>query len=149
MDINGLDKINNQIVNALLENGRATASQIAKSVGISRTAVQKRIAQLEESGVISGYKAVVRPQNAIKTITYVMTVEAKEGNFNKLKQVLKDSKITLNVLSTTGKNRLMAICLVSSMEEMHGFLNYIDKQVAGLEKCVHGVLEVVKGEMSL
>ena len=62
MDINGLDKINNQIVNALLENGRATASQIAKSVGISRTAVQNRIAQLEESGVITKYSAIINTE---------------------------------------------------------------------------------------
>ena len=52
MNVKGLDKIDNQIIDLLSKDGRATHMQIAKSVGLSRTAVQNRISALEENGVI-------------------------------------------------------------------------------------------------
>lgn len=47
MQIRGIDEIDNRIVNLLLEDGRISYSDIAEKIGLSRTAVKTRIAELE------------------------------------------------------------------------------------------------------
>lgn len=47
------------IVRALQEDGRATYSEVARSVGLSASAVHERVRKLEQAGVIRGYRAVV------------------------------------------------------------------------------------------
>ena len=51
--------IDNQIVKALVRNGRAPFAQIAQEVGLSAHAVAERVRRLEARGVIRGYTALV------------------------------------------------------------------------------------------
>ena len=64
MIIKGIDEIDNQLVNLLLQDGRMSYSDLAAAVGLSRTAVKTRVAALEKAGIIRGYKAVVDPLSA-------------------------------------------------------------------------------------
>ncbi len=51
--------IDNQIIKALVRNGRASFAQIAQEVGLSAHAVAERVRRLETRGVIQGYTALV------------------------------------------------------------------------------------------
>jgi Lrp/AsnC family leucine-responsive transcriptional regulator len=57
-----LDKLDRQILRSLQADGRATYDQIADGVGLSPSAVLRRVKRLEESGVIDRYVALVRPE---------------------------------------------------------------------------------------
>ena len=50
-----LDDIDRRLIALLQDNARLSTVQLAKAVGLSRTAVQERIARLEGSGVIAQY----------------------------------------------------------------------------------------------
>ena len=56
-----LDDLDLRILDVLVRDGRAPASQIADQVGLSRPAVAERIEKLERNGVIRGTTAVVDP----------------------------------------------------------------------------------------
>jgi len=64
-----LDDLDLRIVDILLRDGRAPASQIADQVGLSRPAVADRIEKLERQGVIRGTTVVVDPDAVGKKIT--------------------------------------------------------------------------------
>lgn len=55
----GLDKIDIAIIQALQSNAKATLSEIADKVGLSKTPCQQRIKRLEKDKVILGYTAQV------------------------------------------------------------------------------------------
>jgi len=57
-----LDKLDRQILRKLQADGRATFDQIAEQVGLSASAVLRRVRRLEEVGVIDRYVALVRPE---------------------------------------------------------------------------------------
>lgn len=59
--MNQLDHIDQQILNLLSQNARISYQAIAEQVGLSRTAVTKRIQTMEESGIIKGYKVITSP----------------------------------------------------------------------------------------
>ncbi|MEI7625157.1 MAG: Lrp/AsnC family transcriptional regulator [Actinomycetota bacterium] len=50
-----LDDSDREILSLLLVNARATVADIARQVPLSATAIKRRIARLEELGVITGY----------------------------------------------------------------------------------------------
>ena len=68
MNHEGLDQVDNQILDILKENARTTFSDIGKSVGLSRVAVKNRVEVLEKNGVIQGYKTVVNKTKVIHII---------------------------------------------------------------------------------
>jgi Lrp/AsnC family leucine-responsive transcriptional regulator len=54
-----LDKVDEAILDLLVEDGRRSASEVGRRVGLSPAAAKRRIDRLEELGVITGYRAVL------------------------------------------------------------------------------------------
>lgn len=57
-----LDKLDKLILDKLQANGRVTFDQIAETVGLSPSAVLRRVKRMEESGVIDRYVALLKPE---------------------------------------------------------------------------------------
>jgi Lrp/AsnC family leucine-responsive transcriptional regulator len=64
-----LNDIDLRIVDVLLRDGRASATQVAEEVGLSRPAVAERIEKLERQGVIRGHTVVVAPSALGRNVT--------------------------------------------------------------------------------
>jgi Lrp/AsnC family leucine-responsive transcriptional regulator len=56
-----LDRFDLAILRALQVEGRLTAVELARRIGLSKSPVQARIKRLEEAGVITGYRAILDP----------------------------------------------------------------------------------------
>jgi Lrp/AsnC family transcriptional regulator, leucine-responsive regulatory protein len=54
-----LDDVDTRILELLVQDGRRSASEIGRLVGLSPAAAKRRIDRLEQIGVIAGYSAVV------------------------------------------------------------------------------------------
>ena len=52
-----IDRIDRKIIKALVDNARASVSDIADRVGLSQSACTRRIQTLERLGILSGYTA--------------------------------------------------------------------------------------------
>jgi Lrp/AsnC family leucine-responsive transcriptional regulator len=56
-----IDAVDQQLIDLLRANGRASYAELARRVGLSSPAVHERVGKLEAAGVITGYRAVVDP----------------------------------------------------------------------------------------
>jgi Lrp/AsnC family leucine-responsive transcriptional regulator len=56
-----LDEVNLRLLDALNEDPRASAAELARRVGMSAPAVRERLTRLEETGVIRGYRVDIDP----------------------------------------------------------------------------------------
>ncbi len=61
MDIAGLDRFDHAILRLLSVEGRLSAAEVARQIGLSKSPTQARIKRLEETGVITGYRAILDP----------------------------------------------------------------------------------------
>lgn len=148
MQINGLDEIDNEIINLLQENARISYSDIGEKVGLSRTAVKNRILFLEKKGIITGYRAVINPQESSEVMNFIINIETKAENFNSVKHILAGANETVTLLQTTGTCRLVAICSAKDVETMKKFVNRIYSEVQGITYInANSVLEVIKGSI--
>ena len=58
-----LDTLDTQLINRLMERGRATWAELAGLAGLSAPSTADRVRRLEERGVIRGYAALVDPES--------------------------------------------------------------------------------------
>ena len=66
------DPINRKILAALVANARIPISELAERVGLSKTPVAQRVRQMEEIGLITGYRAILSPLKlGLTHVTYV------------------------------------------------------------------------------
>ena len=56
-----LDRFDEAIIRILSTEGRISATELARRIGLSKSPTQARIKRLEESGVITGYRALLDP----------------------------------------------------------------------------------------
>lgn len=73
-----LDKLDRKILRSLQLDGRATYDQIAERVGLSPSAVLRRVKRLEGSGVIDRYVALVRPESVGLGLTAYINVRLEK-----------------------------------------------------------------------
>ena len=67
-----MDEINRKILRELARDGRISNLELSDRVGLSPSACLRRVQELERSGVISGYRAVLNPaMNGIGFTAYV------------------------------------------------------------------------------
>ncbi|MBK6513355.1 MAG: Lrp/AsnC family transcriptional regulator [Polyangiaceae bacterium] len=63
-----LDAIDRKILSLLQDNGRMTNAALAEAVGLTPTPMLQRIRKLEQSGVITGYMAMVDPSKVGRAV---------------------------------------------------------------------------------
>ena len=74
-----LDKLDRAILRRLQDNGRETYDQIGERVGLSPSAVLRRVKRLEEDGFIDRYVALVRPESVGLGLTAYLNVRLEKN----------------------------------------------------------------------
>ena len=77
-EIHALDKLDKAILRHLQENGRETYDMIGEQVGLSSSAVLRRVKRLEEAGVIDRYVALVKPEAVGLGLTAYLNVRLEK-----------------------------------------------------------------------
>lgn len=148
MKINGIDEKDNQIINLLLKDCRMSYSDIGDKVGLSRTAVKKRISDLEASGLIKGYTVILDPQKSPEMMTFITTIETDPNAFDEVANVLKNEKCVITLCQVSGDSSMHAVCVAENIEEMRNFAKKIRNTCPGLRKFhASNVWEVMKGSV--
>lgn len=71
----GLDGFDEKILKTLTQNGRITITQLAETIGLSKSPCQVRLKRLESEGYILGYRAVLNAQKL--NLAHIAFVEVK------------------------------------------------------------------------
>ncbi len=68
------DRFNEEILRILSEDGRISNTELAGQVGLSPSACLRRVQELENSGVIKGYRAILNPEQLGRNFLAYVTV---------------------------------------------------------------------------
>jgi Lrp/AsnC family leucine-responsive transcriptional regulator len=77
-ETSALDKLDKGILRLLQENGRETYDVIGEQIGLSSSAVLRRVKRLEEAGVIDHYVALVKPEAVGLGLTAYLNVRLEK-----------------------------------------------------------------------
>ena len=140
-----MDSIDERLIMALRENGRASTAQLARLVGRSRTSVQSRIERLEKAGTIIGYGVRLAPefdQGAVRAHVMIKVgpkeTRAVTAALNAIPQV--------RVLhSVSGDVDLIAEAATASVADMDAVIDRIGA-LAGVERTTSSIILSTKFE---
>ena len=145
MFLEGLDELDRKIVALLIENARASYSEIGQKVGISRVAVKARIQALEQRGVIEEYTTIVNPQKISGAVSCYFEIETRPEAFAQVAAILRDNDTVTQVYRVTGRSKLHVHAVAASGEEMEGFISRVIDQLPGVVSCTcNSILSRIK-----
>ena len=76
----GLDRTDKALLNALQGNARLTTAELADQVALTTSPCWRRVKILEESGVITGYQAILSPKALGYGVTAFVSVMMESHN---------------------------------------------------------------------
>lgn len=88
-----LDAIDRKILDELLLDARLPVAELARRVGLSKTPVAQRIKHLEDSGLITGYRAILSPiKLGLSHVTYVEVrlTDTREAALTKFNEKVRE-----------------------------------------------------------
>lgn len=72
-----MDGIDRDILRELQNDGRLSNQELAQRVGLTPSPCMRRVRQLEQDGVIQGYRAVIDPEAVGRSFEVLVSIEVK------------------------------------------------------------------------
>jgi DNA-binding Lrp family transcriptional regulator len=120
-----LSKNDRRLIAALQRNARQSISELARELDLSRTTVQKRLAQLESSGVITGYKVKLSDSYRAETFQAYVNLVVDPRSGGQVAGALERMSSVEALYTVSGKIDLVAIMRVHSPAELDAALDRI------------------------
>ncbi|MGD6976069.1 Lrp/AsnC family transcriptional regulator [Bacillus altitudinis] len=122
-----LDERDKQILSLLHEDGRMSYTDLGKQVGLSRVAVQARIQQLIEAGVIEAgvierFTAVINPAKIGIHVSVFFNVEVEPKCLEAVALQLEEETAVTSLYHMTGPSKLHMHGIFQNEQEMEIFL---------------------------
>jgi Lrp/AsnC family leucine-responsive transcriptional regulator len=123
-----LDDVDWRILTALQRDGRLSFADLARDVSMSASAVTERVRRLEESGVITGYRAVVAADRLGLSILALVRLRYTSGNYRPFEALLSGTPEIIEAHHVTGDDCFVLKVAVRSMRH----LEEVTGRIAGL-----------------
>ncbi|WP_351224921.1 Lrp/AsnC family transcriptional regulator [Streptomyces sp. NPDC002133] len=72
-----MDEIDREILRELQNDGRLSNQELAQRVGLTPSPCMRRVRQLEQDGVIQGYRAIIDPEAVGRSFEVLVSIEVK------------------------------------------------------------------------
>ena len=117
----------NNLLELLRQNGRETPENLAKLLQISVEDVRDQMQQLEESGVIRAYQAIVNEekvdQSKVTTVIEVKVIPEDEGGFDTIAQRISRFPEVESLFLMSGTFDLLVFITGKTMHEAAQFVS--------------------------
>ncbi len=113
------------LINLLKVNARASVSELARKLGVSRTTAQDRLTRLEERGVITGYTVRLSAETSEAGVSAYVMISFEPGKAAAIVKTLKTFSAIETLQSVSGKIDLMARVGVDTPEALDRLLDKV------------------------
>ena len=113
-----LDRVDTAILTALQVNGRQSVAELARGVTMSHSAAAERVRRLEESGVVTGYSAVVDPERLGFAIMAFLRLRYPSSVYEPLHELLAGTPEVIEAHHVTGDDCFIMKVVATSMAHL-------------------------------
>ena len=128
-----MNPVDRELLRRIQSNARLSLSALAKELGVSRSGIARRLQELEQEGVIMGYRSIVNPASLGFEIAAFVAVSVRRGvirpspQLELAKRVLneadgRDLPFVEEAHIITGQYDLLFKVLARNMRQMSRFL---------------------------
>ena len=117
-----MDELNQRLLAALKRDGRASLSELAHDLSVTRTTVRSRMARLQQTGEIAGFSVLTRADVAPHAVRGLMMLGIEGRGTEKIMQRLIGLPEVLAVHSTNGSWDLIVEIGTGTLEQLDAAL---------------------------
>ena len=128
-----------QLLSILRSNARASISDLARVLNLSRSTVQNRMTKLEESGVIKGYAVQYGSEYQDNLVSSHVSIKVKQKLTSKTNAELRQVSEVSELYAISGEYDLIAIVQAESLEQLSQILDNIGN-LDGVERTNSSVI---------
>ena len=118
-----LDDIDWAIIDQLQQEARLSLAELGRRVKLSPSATTERVRRLEESGVITGYRAVLDLAKVGYPVLAVVRLKYPGNHHQPLRRLLAERREILECLRTTGDDCYTLKVAATSMEHLETLMD--------------------------
>ena len=118
-----MDELDLKIVSALRLNGRAKYLRLAKDFGVTEATIRNRVLELEKSGVILGYSAVVDSRRIGFDAVAFIGLGVEPLRFLKVVEALSKMEEITFLATATGEHMVLMEVWMRSQADVTRFIN--------------------------
>jgi len=131
-----IDETDMKILEILKKNGRASYSEIAQEVHLSRVAVRDRILQMIDSGVIVGFTVQISSEAYNKPVSIFFDIEVEPREISRVANELSELEDIAIVSQHTGMSGIHVHAYIDKVENISNFIEKNIYDIKGI-KNVH------------
>jgi DNA-binding Lrp family transcriptional regulator len=140
------DEKDAELLALLRTDARLPATTLASRLGVSRSAVQQRLARLERDGIVVGYTAVLGEKAApLGMLQAHVLIEVGARDLPRLVSSLKSRHEVRRCYTASGQYDLLVMIEAASTQQLDGVLDWIG-EIPGVRRTVTSLLLSTKFE---
>jgi Lrp/AsnC family transcriptional regulator, leucine-responsive regulatory protein len=143
-----LDRFDRQLLNLLQEDASQTAERLAEQIGLSASAIQRRIRRLREQGVIERDVALVDPGKVGRPALFITSLQVESERPEVLARFREWVVVQTPVQQAfyvTGEADFVLVIATTDTEAYDAFMSHLMQQHPNVKRFVTNVtLSVVK-----
>jgi DNA-binding Lrp family transcriptional regulator len=128
-----------QLLSILRSNARASISDLARALKLSRSTVQNRLSKLEESGVIKGYSVEFGSEYLSDLVCSHVAIKVRQKLTVKTSAQLRQLSQISELYAISGEFDLIAVVQAHSLEQLSKILDDIGN-LDGVERTNSSVI---------
>ncbi|MBD3640674.1 MAG: Lrp/AsnC family transcriptional regulator [Marinobacter sp.] len=117
----------------LRQDARTSITDLARTLGVSRSTVQNRLARLEKAGIIRGYSVELGGEYLANQVEAHVSIKVIQKLTARTNMALEGIRQVVQLFSVSGEYDLIAIVQAQSLEELSKVLDDIGN-LEGVER---------------
>ncbi len=140
-----MDDIDRKILELLIEDGRASVTQVADDVNLSVSATAERIRRLTASGVIARFTIAIDPAAAGRVIEAIVEVRMSHTDTARTEAALRDQPSVIDADYLTGHFDLLLRVAVRDVAELNSLLEALKVEMGAEDTNTRIILTPIEG----
>lgn len=127
-----IDAIDRDILRLLQADGRMTATALASEVGLTVAPCHRRLKDLEQNGVISGYRAVLDPSAVglgFEALVFVTLSRVDQPTMDEFEALLRNNSSVISAQRLFGEPDYLLTVVV---EDLRAYQRFFDDELTRL-----------------
>ncbi len=138
-----LDETDRKLLNLLRANSRTSTSELARSLGVSRSTVQDRINRLERRRIIAGYTIRYHPEYGGRRISAHVMIQINPKYGERIVNGLREMNAVTMLQTVSGVYDLVTLVEATTTEALDRVLDRIGG-LPGVEKTTTAIVLTTK-----
>ena len=130
-----MDKIDYAIIDELQSNGRLTNQELAERVNLSPSPCLRRVRNLEDDGVIAGYRAVIDPKKYGLNVTIFARITLQQHNkeiISNFEAAIQDLNEVMECYLLTGSADYLLRIMLRDLDDYDRFMRQRLHNIKGI-----------------